>query len=88
MKKKELLTVEGYELPILIEQEDDVFLAKCTNWEACYAQGYTVENVMFEITQVAIMLIELSREQGEKIPLKRIQKVYNPAHVGSPPASL
>lgn len=83
-----VFTVEGYELPIVIEQEDDMFIAKSTNWGACYAQGYSVENVVFEISEVAISLIDLYREQNKRIPLKRLSKVYNPGHVGSAPASL
>lgn len=88
MKKKDMLIIEGYELPIVIWKEENMFLAKCTKWGACYAQGYTEDNVIFEITEVAKMLFEEYQKNGEKIPLKRESNVYNPAHVGSAPATL
>lgn len=71
MKKSKKLTIFEFELPVVIEREEDnTFVAKCPNWHDCYAQGDTIEEVINEISYVASSLIELYKEEGLKIPLK------------------
>lgn len=63
--------VSEYQLPIKITpQKDGGFVAACTSWPDCYAQGDSVDEVVLEITAVAQSLIELYKEEGLKIPLK------------------
>lgn len=63
--------VSQYELPIKIEpQKGGGFLATCSVWKDCYAQGKTLDEAVLEITAVAQSLIELYREENLKIPLK------------------
>ncbi len=74
MKTNKKLTILEYELPVLIQQEKkDGFIAKCSIWNDCYAQGDSVEEVINEISAVAAGLIELYKEEGLKIPLKIIK---------------
>lgn len=69
MKKK--IQVLEYELPVKIEpQKEGGFVASCSLWKDCYAQGDTIEEVISEINSVASSLIELHKEEGIKIPLK------------------
>lgn len=70
MKMRKSLTIAEYEFPIEINQEDGYFLAKCSKWADCYAQGDSLEEAMSEISYVASSLIELYKEEGLKIPLK------------------
>lgn len=70
MKMQKKLTIAEYEFPIEINQEDGIFLAKCTKWADCYAQGDTLEEAMNEISYVASSLIELYKEEGLIVPLK------------------
>lgn len=71
MKKNKKLTIFEFELPIVIEKEkDNTFVAKCPDWQDCYAQGDTIEEAINEISYVASSLIELYKEEGLKIPLK------------------
>lgn len=70
MKDNKTLTIAEYELPIIIREEDGVFIAECSKWKDCYAQGNTLEEAINEISYVASSLIELYREEELKIPLK------------------
>lgn len=70
MKMQKSLTIAEYEFPIEINQEDGYFVAKCSKWADCYAQGDSLEEAMNEISYVASSLIELYKEEGLKVPLK------------------
>lgn len=63
-----------YELPIKIEsQTKGGYVVTCPLWKDCYAQGDNVDEAVLEITAVAQSLIELYKEEGLKIPLKKLQ---------------
>ena len=70
MKMQKKLTIAEYEFPIEINQEDGFFVAKCSKWADCYAQGDTLEEAINEISYVGSSLIELYKEEGLIIPLK------------------
>lgn len=70
-KKLFLKHVEAYELPVTLEKEKDGFFAFCPIWKECYAQGESIEDALNEITAVARGLIELYKEEGLPLPLKR-----------------
>lgn len=71
MKKTKKLTISEYELPVVIQKEETGgFVARCSIWDDCYAQGETIEEVINEISSVTSSLIELYQEEGKKIPLK------------------
>ena len=61
-----------YELPLDIKEDrSGGYVARCTVWDDCYAQGETVDEAVFEITGVAQSLIDLYTEEGLPIPLKK-----------------
>ncbi len=61
-----------YELPLDIKRDcSGGFVAVCTIWPACYAEGETIDEAVLEVTAVAQSLIELYTEEGLTIPLKR-----------------
>lgn len=69
---KQTTKVLEYELPIKINpQKEGGFVVTCPTWSACYAQGDTIDEAVLEITAVAQSLIEIYKEEGLKIPLKR-----------------
>ena len=71
MRKVKTLTISEYELPIVVKKEKmGGFVARCSIWNDCYAQGETIEEVISEISLVATSLIELYQEEERKIPLK------------------
>ncbi|MBU1031551.1 type II toxin-antitoxin system HicB family antitoxin [Patescibacteria group bacterium] len=73
--------VSEYELPIKIQpQKEGGYVITCPNWSDCYAQGDSVDEAILEITATAQSLIELYREEGLKIPLKKQKEkgVANP----------
>lgn len=69
---KQTRKVSEYELPIKIEpQKEGGYVITCLKWVDCYAQGDTVDEAVLEIIAVAQSLIELYKEEGLKIPLKK-----------------
>lgn len=70
MDKNKNINVQEYELPITLHEENSGFIATCSVWQDCYAQGETLEEAINEMSYVASSLIELYKEEGMKIPLK------------------
>lgn len=71
--KQTTTSIDKFQLPIEIKKEGDYFLANCPVWTDCYAQALSIEEVVAEITSVAKTLIDLYREEGLTIPLKRLE---------------
>lgn len=67
--KNKSITIQEYELPIVIHEEDEGFVATCPLWSDCYAQADTIEEVITEMSTVASSLIELYQEEDMPIPL-------------------
>ena len=68
--KQKTLTIQEYELPVTVHEEDGGFVAVCPAWQDCYAQADTIEDVITEISSVAASLIELYKEENMPIPLR------------------
>ena len=72
MVKAKKLQVFEYELPVKVEKDPSGgFVAKSPVWSDCYAQGDSIDEVTNEIASVAASLIELYKEEGMRIPLKK-----------------
>lgn len=72
MAKAKKLQVFEYELIVKVEKDaSGGFVAKSPAWSDCYAQGDSIDEVTNEIASVAASLIELYKEKGMKIPLKK-----------------
>ncbi len=67
---KKTTVVNEYELPIEIKKEGNYYIAKCSLWSDCYAQGHSLENAVDTVTDVAKGLIEIYEQEDKKIPLK------------------
>lgn len=63
------VTIQEYDLPVMLHAESDAFVATCPIWPDCYAQGDTLEEAINEISSVASSLIEFYKEEGIPIPL-------------------
>lgn len=60
-----------YELPLDIKRDvSGGYIATCTMWSDCYAQGDSIDAAVLEVTAVAQSLIELYTEESLQIPLK------------------
>ena len=72
MVKAKKLQVFEYKLPVKVEKDPSGgFVAKSPVWSDCYAQGDSIDEVTNEIASVAASLIELYKEEGMRIPLKK-----------------
>jgi len=72
MARQKKLQVFEYELPVKVEKDPSGgFIAKSPSWRDCYAQGDSIDEVTNEIASVAASLIELYKEEGMKVPLKK-----------------
>jgi predicted RNase H-like HicB family nuclease len=67
---KKITQVNEYELPIEVNKEGSYYIAKCTSWSDCYAQGHSLDNAIDAISDVAKSLIEIYEQEDKKIPLK------------------
>lgn len=64
-----------YELPVKVKKvREGGYFASCPVWQDCYAQAETLEEVLFEIQSVAATLIDIYKEEGKRIPLKKTRK--------------
>lgn len=68
-KVKKIETIKAFQLPIVVKQEGDFFVATCPEWPDCYAQGNSIDEATAEIIGVASTLIELYQEEGMRVPL-------------------
>ena len=71
--------VKKYSLPIEIRKEGKYFLASCSKWSDCYAQGNTIDEATSEMIAVAASLIDLYEDEGIKIPLRKLEEAVFPA---------
>jgi len=71
---KTVKKVFEYELPIIMKKEKGGYFAYSPSWKDCYAQGDTVDEVSSEIVTVAQTLIDIHREEGLPIPLRKVKE--------------
>lgn len=71
---KSVKKIYEYELPVKIQKEKDGYYAVCPLWNDCYAQGDTIDEVSSEIGTVAQSLIDIYKEEGLSIPLRKIKE--------------
>jgi predicted RNase H-like HicB family nuclease len=56
-------------LPVEVEwQPEGVYYAECSLIPGCHAEGYTLGEVLENLEDVAHMLLECMREDGEALP--------------------
>jgi len=70
---KKTISVRQYQLPLSISRDGGGFMASCSQWSDCYAQGDTIDEVISEVQAVAASLIELYQEENRPIPLKLVK---------------
>ena|SRR3989338_5198527 len=81
MTQKKHLTIDEYELLVTVEKDPSGgFISRCDTWDACYAQGDTLEEAINEISYVASSLIELYHEEHMTVPLK-VKKTSEQVHL-------
>lgn len=68
---RKTIDLQEFELPILVSADrSGGFVAQCSVWKDCYAQGDTIDEVLNEISSVAASLVELYKEENLIVPLK------------------
>ncbi|MEK7164011.1 MAG: type II toxin-antitoxin system HicB family antitoxin [Patescibacteria group bacterium] len=60
--------VNEYEFPIEVKKNGNYYVATCSVWSDCYAQGHSLENAVDSISDVAKGLIEIYEQEDKKIP--------------------
>lgn len=77
MNNKRTIEIKNYKLPItLTKEKEGGYSAVCDIWLDCFAQGETIKETIYEISQVANTLIDIYKEDNKKIPLP-IKQVLN-----------
>lgn len=57
-----------FNVPIILEVNNDGFLASCTLIQGAFAEGDTPEEALFNLFDVIHLIISYRRERGEEIP--------------------
>ena len=64
-----LLIMKTYELPIIIEKDEEgFFVADCPSLQGCHTQGDTLEEALANIREAIELHIEDRKASGEPIP--------------------
>lgn len=78
MIKKTLL------LSLVVETNDDAFLAFCPGIQGAFAEGDTVEGALFNCVDVIKMIAAYRAERGESIGLNEIEPASKPRSPSPP----
>jgi len=57
-----------YNFSVIVEQDEDGFVASCPELQGCYAQGETYEEVMKNIKDAISLNLEEFRAEKQEIP--------------------
>lgn len=57
--------VEVAYLPIILERNDEGFLARCSLIQGAFAEGDTIGEVIFNCLDVISMIVSYRKERGE-----------------------
>lgn len=67
--------MERYNLPIVIEKDEDGYVAYCPELQGCYTQGDTYEEALTNLKDAITLHIQDRLARGEKIPHPEILSV-------------
>lgn len=62
--------MEIYNIPIVIEKDENGYFAYCPTIQGCYTQGETIEEIRKNIEEVIRLHIIDRLEEGEEISIK------------------
>lgn len=60
--------MKQYDFPIIIEHDDDGYVAYCPELQGCYSQGSTYEEVISNIKDVINLHLQDKLAEKEEIP--------------------
>lgn len=66
-----LIRMKQYDLPIIIEQDDDGYLATCPELQGCYSQGETYEEAMSNIKDAINLHLQDRISEKEELPTNK-----------------
>lgn len=61
----------NYKFSVIVERDDDGYVASCNELQGCYTQGDTYEEVIENIKDAISLHVEDRIESGEEIPQPR-----------------
>lgn len=59
--------MQNYNLPIIIEKDEDGYIAYCPELQGCYTQGETYEEALANIKDAIALHIQDRIESGEPV---------------------
>ena len=63
--------MRNYRFSVIVEKDDDGYIASCNELQGCYTQGETYEEVIENIRDAISLHVEDRVESGEEIPQPR-----------------
>jgi predicted RNase H-like HicB family nuclease len=67
MRSRAMSTKKALYLTMIIESNDDGYLARCPGIQGAFAEGDTIEEAMFNCVDVVKMIAAYRAERGEKL---------------------
>jgi predicted RNase H-like HicB family nuclease len=67
--------VERYNLPIVIQKDEDGYYAYCPELQGCYTQGETYEEALANLKDAMALHIQHLLAQGETVPQPEILNI-------------
>ena len=60
-----------YDLPIIIEQDEDVYFVTCPELQGCYSQGDTYEQALDAIKDVITLHLQDRLNEKDELPIMK-----------------
>jgi len=60
-------------LPVVVEANDDGYLARCLGIQGAFAEGDTVEEAIFNCIDVVKMIVSYRAERGEQLKASEVE---------------
>jgi len=60
-------------LPLVLEPNDDGYLARCPNIQGAFAEGDTIEEALFNCVDVIKMILAYRAERGEALGVGEVK---------------
>jgi predicted RNase H-like HicB family nuclease len=67
-KKSTAKKKRTYLFPVLIEKDEEAYVASCPALDGCVTQGDTYEEALANVKEAIELLLECLRDDGEPIP--------------------
>ncbi len=67
--------MQNYNLPVIIQKDEDGYFAYCPELQGCYTQGETYEEALANLKDAVALHVQDRLKNGESIPKPEILNI-------------